>query len=156
MKKVRLLAAVMFAAASFACHAANVRWYLDGITFDDGGTAHGWFDEDPGAGTFGRFVIYTTDGTSIAGHDYVDGQASASRYVAIGNSVPTEAFARSGPWQLRFRPTADLTAAGGPTALDLSDTNNNVECNNCSAFRVITAGQLIGVTDLLFGGGFDD
>ena len=156
MKASYVLAAILASVAA-TCHASSVRWFLSGVTFSDGATARGWFDEDADTGSIGRFVIYTSDGPSITGREYRDGESFAARVLLNADTVQTNRFQRPDTWQMRFTPVVELTNGGGTLDLDIAGSpNGNIECNNCGSFRGVTSGQLVGVTDLLFGSGFDD
>jgi hypothetical protein len=137
--------------------AATVRWELSGVQFVDGGTASGWFEFDADADEIGRYAIFTTAGTSAVGaHVYT----LTTGYAGRGNPVEAPAeqntfFNTADRYDLRLTPTVELDNAGGVRDLDIAAHNDNLECDNCGTYRFISAGQLLGVTDDIFGDGFD-
>ncbi len=135
--------------------AGTIRWELSGVTFDDGGAATGWFDTDSETLVIGRWSIFTSAGTGVVGaHVYTPSNGIARRANPFVGSVQEYEFVTS-PWQLRMTPNVELDASGGAHDLNISANSDNVECNNCGSARPISAGQLIGITDEVFGDGFD-
>lgn len=137
--------------------ASTVRWVLSGVTFSDGGTASGWFDIDPGDGVIGRYALFTTAGTGTVGaHAYTPSTGSDVRGSSSGASADVMFFNNAADgFQLRMSPSTELDGSGGTHDLDTAEPNFNIECADCSPYRYISAGQLIGITDNLFGDGFD-
>lgn len=141
-----------------AVEAATVRWYLRGVTFEDGATASGYFEIDTATGDIGRFAIFTTDGPSIPGHRYHYTSGPAQSYDAnfYPPTVLTHSFERfTDTWRIRVTPIIELDALGGTRELDLAYGSGNVECDNCVNYRVIATGYLEGVTDILFADDFE-
>jgi hypothetical protein len=67
---VSLCVLVAFCAVSNPAWAAGILWTLQGVQFDDGGTASGSFVYDPQTNTFSDVNITTTAGTTRGGDVY--------------------------------------------------------------------------------------
>jgi len=135
-----------------AANAEVLTWFLDGVKFDDGGTARGSFNFDPDAGTpcstgaspCGRFSnvnITTTTGSMRTGATY--------RFVC-GTDVPTcTGLSPDSTAKLDFTTTAAdqtgmpgfalfFTGGGGPPA-GLTDFGGSIDISNSSP--AVGAGQ---------------
>ena len=55
---------------SISAAAAPISWFLDGVTFDDGGTASGSFVYDASTNAFSNIAIATTAGSIRSGSPY--------------------------------------------------------------------------------------
>lgn len=135
----------------------TVRWELRNVTFDDEGAANGWFYVDLDTNSITHYSIFTTAGTGPVGaHVYTPTTGGGRRQTALQASTQENFFYNlADRFDLRLAPVTELDGAGGSHDLDLSAPNDNLECNNCLTVRLITAGQLVGFTDDLFGDGFD-
>ena len=123
--------------------APDITYWLERVTFSDGGTAHGTFTVDPtGALVSAHFV--TTEGTVLPGYSYA--------YPA-----PLEAFlTQPDPYDGRNDPTLSFELLEGSSNYILLDFANSLalggidpllfdgassECDNCDDMRLITAGD---------------
>jgi len=118
-------------------------WDLD-VTFDDEGTATGSFVVDTpertptdwslaiGGGNEGNFPPVVLDpANSGARTTTLPGLENRITFDLDGNDR-----------QLRITSEAPVVEAACEVGLDLTDSSGNVECFNCSPFRLIAAGQL--------------
>lgn len=144
--------------------AIPVTWNLSGVTFDDGGTASGWFDYDADVNSVFDYDI------SVAGGDtgdfpeisYTDDNSSVGIYPRTGQEDVFIFQIDLSDRQFRITPVDELTNLGGTVAVDLFTAYNGssgVECFNCNPWRRITAGELVAsipepATLALFGIGF--
>jgi hypothetical protein len=151
------ISAVVALAPNF-CDAQTVRWELVGVVFDDGGTADGWFEWDPNTDAIGRYSIFTTAGSGPVGaHVYTPRTGTSNRGYPLSPSAAkqNQFYETQDNFYLDHTPIAELSATGGADDLNLSLLDTNNECNNCGIVRLITSGQLVGITDGIFGDGFD-
>jgi hypothetical protein len=127
--------------------AEALTWTLNGATFADGGTATGTFDFDAATSTLSNWNISVDGGDtgSFPPFTYAVGTATAS-IANLGNPTDTFLFTKiSDVRELRMTPLQNLTDSGGTVPLNLHTAFGNsgeVECFNCSPFRIITAGRL--------------
>ena len=72
MKKLLIgsVALAISIAASAPVLASVINWTLEGVTFDDGGTASGTFSTDLSTGDIVSYDITTTTGTAVLGAVY--------------------------------------------------------------------------------------
>ena len=92
----------------------------------------------------------------MGAHVYTPSTASAGRTDPPSFPAYENQFNNlSDGYGLRITPTTELDSTGGVRDLDLTLNSANIECNNCGSYRNITAGQLVGITDDIFGDGFD-
>ena len=148
MKKLLVgsAALALLAAASAPGQAAVIDWTLEGVTFDDGGTASGTFSTDSSTGSLVSYDITTTAGSVLAGMTY---DASTVVSVAYGYYGPNSflLFTLGGPYgseyiTLEFR--NPLTSGGVDPIVAGYDPISNTgsyECYNCATFRLVTAGE---------------
>jgi Putative Ig domain len=120
--------------------AIPVTWTLSGMTFDDGGTASGYFIFDADADTLSASISVAGGNTVAFPPTTYQGAASP----LSGDS--TNGFYLWAPGQVGERymniSHAGLTNAGGTVALALG--NKSWECTNCGTIRYVTAGNAIG------------
>ena len=79
---VKFSAIVLFAFWSISGYAVPVVWTLNGVTFDDGGTASGSFTYDAGTDTYSAISMSTTAGSAkgVASYDVlISGSATDIR-----------------------------------------------------------------------------
>ncbi|HET7842654.1 MAG TPA: hypothetical protein VFL14_00775 [Xanthomonadales bacterium] len=152
MRTAALLAASLMLAGPGAADAAAERWFLQDVTFADGGTATGSFTIDFESLNVSSFDVHTTGG-GFSAQDYNPDTAFP---VVLGNVQPGPAiiFRIAQVRDLRVKSSVQMAnAPGGFAPLDINDTNYNVECFSCAPFRPITGGAL--VRDRLFGDAFE-
>lgn len=95
--------------ASSSVKAAVVNWSLDGVTYNDGGTARGSFQYDADTNQIGNFDISVTDGSTFSSFDY---QLAGLFGGFDGTGFSLRNFYSNNRWfQLTF--DSPLTNAGG-------------------------------------------
>lgn len=152
MRSATFLATLFSLALSPAAHAAPERWYLQDVTFSDGGRATGSFTIDLETPAVSSFDVHTTGG-GFSAQDYNPDTAFP---VVLGNVQPGPViiFRIAQSRDLRVKSSVQMAnAPGGLAPLDINDITYNVECFSCSPFRPITGGAL--ARDRLFGDAFD-
>ncbi|MDA1258837.1 MAG: hypothetical protein O3C10_13510 [Chloroflexi bacterium] len=120
-------------------------WTLNGVTFDDGGTASGVFRFNAATGTATAWDITTTAGSTLGAFSYTAADSTFSKFNAGDPQDRMSFSSTSSLRQFRITPTQALTAAGGAIALDLNTGgggSGGTECINCAPFRLITAGSI--------------
>lgn len=157
MKK--LLTALLLAASAVPASATVLRFTLNNVTFDDGGTFTGYFDYDSEAYEQARNPLLAFDLTSsatlnFAGHHFVSGSTgfggtTASNRYAIGLTEPlttfpdpTAPFDPSDYWTngFNFYTLGQLTLSnGGMFALD---SRHSDEVSNEGLTRYIVSGTI--------------
>ena len=138
---VRILAAAALSACLAApAIAGDVRWTLSNVTFDDGGTASGWFEYDAGTDTVLGWSIQTSGGDARGGFDYETNDDPAVQgpgdFIFAGND-------EANPY-LRLIADGPLPGVGGAVAL-LTGPDGGYECSNCDGVRFVNRGSLVGV-----------
>ena len=121
--------------------AIPVTWMLSGMTFDDGGTASGYFVYDADTDTLSASSI------SVAGGN--TGAFPPTTYQGPGSPLSgdsTNGFYFWAPGEVGLRymniKHTGLTDAGGTVALALG--MQSWECTNCGTIRYVSAGNVIG------------
>lgn len=142
---VRALA--LFASFVFCC-AANaypVTWTLSGVTFDDGGTATGYFVYDADIDTLSTFSVSVAGGatTTFPPFTYDNASSSGSVYSFGAGDVGTVLDQNGTSRGIRIPAVSALTDAGGTLAVNIAG-RGAAECYNCGPARVFTGGNLIG------------
>lgn len=163
---------VAMALASAQAPAVTLTWNLDGVTFDDGGTATGWFVFDSVGNTVSDWSITVSPWTFVvpdpfSGPDLVTYPAftysptnggtagfgmMANGFGRIdwiepnevypGNATPGSVLDR----QLRMVFTAPLDLAGERVGIDRFDDFAS-ECWNCAPYRLYTGGSVVAVPE---------
>jgi hypothetical protein len=172
MKKLLIgsVALAISIAASAPVLASVINWTLEGVTFDDGGTASGTFSTDSSTGDIVSYDITTTTGTAVLGAVY---DPSNAPFVANNVSGPNSfrLILGTGLQYLNLTFQNPLTSGGiDPIVIGNylgSDTAQSWECNNCFPIRLVSAGEasslatpepstwammLVGFTALAFAG----
>jgi hypothetical protein len=145
MKKlvVGSIALAISVALSAPVQASVIDWTLEGVTFDDGGTASGTFSVDTSTGYLVSYAITTTPGSTLGGKVYDPSTAPAVGYDLYGpNSFLL--FWGTGATYITLQFLNPLTSGGiDPivTGYDSITNSGSFECNNCAPFRVVTAGE---------------
>ena len=134
----RILAAGAALSVSLAApgHAVMLTWTLSNVTFNDGGTASGYFTYDADTNTFGALDIVTTNGSALTGFEY-NAQWSASH-----DGVNQYTFYPVWNRYIRFHTESALSDAGGSIGLITGDYHS-YECANCIPERGIVSGSLV-------------
>ncbi len=128
-------------------HARPIRWILDDVVFEDGGTATGYFTYDSATAAFLDWEIevqggdleefpswtYTPDNSSGA---YT--QETGSAWFSFEIDSPEERA-------LRLETASVPGSQGGRLPLALGMTSRSVECYNCLPYRLISGGDLVGI-----------
>jgi len=134
----RLLASAALALALGVVEArANQVFNLNGVTFDDGGTATGSFTTNDARDTLISYDITTSPGTGI-GFEYTplnSESSSTSLPTILVLDAPTVQNAAN-ILELTF---TNLTAAGSPIKLGENDSFEQTD----SARRVVTGGEVV-------------
>lgn len=128
-------------------NAAALTWYLNGVQFDDGGTANGSFNFDPDAGTpcstgalpcgvFSDVNITTTDGLTRSGATYqlVCGQDVLTCTGVSPNSTQTLNLTTTAADQTGMPGFAlFFTGVGGGPPDGLTDFGGTIDLSNSSS-----------------------
>lgn len=142
---MNITARILAAAALSACLtvpavAGDIRWTLSNVTFDDGGTASGWFEYDSGADRVLGWSIQTSGGDARGGFDYETNDDPAVQgpgdFLFAGND-------QANPY-LRLIVDGTFPGNGGAVAL-LTGPDGGYECGNCDGVRFVNHGSLVGV-----------
>ena len=143
MKNSLLMGAAMARTliASAPAQAVTLNWTLQGVQFNDGGTASGTFSTDSTSGNLISFNIATTAGSTLAGAIY----DPATSFIFGDNFYSANSFllATTTPFA---KPYLNLSFAnpltsGGVNMLNLGGIlAGSWECMNCSPIRNVTAG----------------
>jgi hypothetical protein len=159
-----LAAASLWAAASV--DAKLVTWTLHDVTFDDGGTASGFFTFDPTTPSENSqqtqyltdFLIKTTGGRTMAPFDFSPANTDASvPWFVNFFSAPESPTPRHGLPQRVLHLFIDgaFPIEGGKVAILSEDSTDALFLENGRIFRTLTGGFLVGAvvpepTDLAF------
>lgn len=172
MKEIKLSIAItlfMLFMVTANANAAFINWTLDGVTFDDGGTATGSFMFDADASVYNNISITTSGGTTgvsntfqfVSEYPLTYTPANYSQYLIASeldhlSSLPGSVTDNSGLLYLIF--STPLTNAGGTvpiSAYSPTSPSQEAECNasvsdfGCVSYaqiREITAGSVIAST----------
>jgi hypothetical protein len=121
--------------------AATRTWILAGVQFADGGTASGSIDTDTNTGEPVAWNISVAGGNT-GSFPPVTFTAANSTYSQNFQGTASRMLFNMAGRHLRLSPQSSLAQPCGPIPLDLSVPDNNVECFNCSPYRLVTAGAL--------------
>jgi hypothetical protein len=142
--------------------AGTILWTLQGVTFNDGGTASGSFDYNADTNTYSNIDVTTTLGSSFSGATYLaldPGKSSTSTSLAV---VPNASLANVGTPVFDLFFSSALTDAGGADALNHvldEGTCTTTGCTAAMGLRSVTAGSANAVPEpssyvlTLIGGG---
>lgn len=125
--------------------AAVIDWTLEGVTFDDGGTASGTFSINSSTGHLVSYDITTTAGSTLGGTVY---DPSTAPSVGYGDYGPNSFLLITAPGTtyitLEFlNPLTSGEIDPIVTGYDSTTNTGSYECNNCFPFRLVTAGEAI-------------
>lgn len=124
-----------------AATAVPVTWTLDSVSFNDGGTASGWFIADADAPAVTSFEISVAGGNTANFPEFTYTSASVGQsaafnpFIVIFHSGDSSQFGVER--QLRLAFVTALTNAGGTVLLDVTSPAMS-ECYNCSPYRAVT------------------
>ena len=138
--RVVLLALVLVGWAG-AAQAIPVTWNLQGVTFDDGASATGFFDFDADTNVYSNYQISVTAGGIFPAFIYED----ANSFLGTNNAVFVDFVRDDFESYITLAFDSALTNAGGFIDLTLRNfpaVRGSFECNNCSVLREITAGAV--------------
>lgn len=147
-------------------NAAPLKWYLQDVTFKDGGTATGWFYFNAASEMVGDYRIQVSGGDteSFPAFIYESGAPNNTYAIYFGMfdhpffSFSTDIARDPFPLafrQLRLAVVQPLTNDGGTVLLDL-ENDFAVECYNCFPFRPYVGGSLTTSLNGGPGSGSDD
>jgi len=146
MSKRWFISFALIALCAISAQATPLTWYLEGVTFADGGTASGSFvyDVDNGVfGTYNNISITTTAGTTITATTFAYLDPSAINFSLVFHSVTTTGNLTGTPvMQLFF--SSPLTDAGGTVPLVTGGTSQWAVCANSTCNAV--TGPVVDVT----------
>jgi len=135
----------------------RVRWFFD-LALAEGGTVNGYADHSPDDATVLKWAVTVKGGDENAFPPLTYLPANSDpdfttfgpgRYLhLLVAKTPLPDDAR----ELRYTGQARMGADGGRMALD---TINSLECYNCGVYRLFSGGTLRGVTDEVWGDGFE-
>lgn len=138
-----------FVALLLFCGAASafpVTWTLSGVTFDDLGTASGYFVYDVDTNTLSTFSVSVAGGNTVTFPPFTYDNSSSNGYVDSFGTGPTgTVLSENGTTGrgIRMPAVTALSDAGGTLALDITAAGA-AECYNCGPARLFTAGSLVG------------
>ena len=145
MKKLVIgsVALAISVALSAPVQASIIDWTLEGVTFDDGGTASGTFSTDSSTGDIVSYDITTTAGsTLLVGTVYDPSTAGAGNNEIGPNSFLLQTFVR--PY-INLTLLNPLTSPGiDPIVIgtyQTSDSAKSYECDNCFPIRLVATGE---------------
>lgn len=127
--------------------AAPILWTLQGVTFDDSGTASGTFSTDSATGSLLSYDIVTTAGSALPGNHYdgigdfkfADNWFSPNSFLVWNNDFGL---------YLNLSFVNPLTDFGNnPLALWVGENTGSWECDNCSPVRFVTDGSATSVPE---------
>ncbi len=149
---VPILVLALPAATSVAV-AAPVRWTLQDVALEDGGSAAGWFVYDEPTGLLIDWSLSVSGGDTLTFPPATwEAGASTGAVGDFGNPALTVFFYAGDPRRdLRMTPVADLTDAGGEVLLDLDTAlvhSGGIDCFHCTPSRDLIAGSLSGRLDV--------
>jgi hypothetical protein len=154
IKSLALAVGLLLFALPLPSYASTILWTLDGVTFEDGGTASGTFTTDSTSGAVTSFNIVTTLGSTLGGTTY-----DSSLYAANDNFFSPNSFAIAVPGStvlpyINLAFLNPLTGAGtNPLQVSILLPENEVafECSNytCAVGRFANAGSAIGVVEAI-------
>lgn len=128
--------------------AVPITWTLQNVTFDDGGTASGWFvyDADTPQAPTTQFSISVSGGDVKTFPPITYDSSNANMYVGdggTGDSGTVFSLNDASLRQIRIPAVSPLTDAGGTLAVNIAGLGA-AECYNCGPFRMYTGGNLVG------------
>ena len=139
---LRCLAAGAFMSAALGIGSASavpINWHLQGVTFDDGGTASGSFTFDAAGGGYSNVNIVTTSGAVRSGDSYIavcgtdvpscNGLSPSNFSVLFLSSVATD---QTGAPAFALNFGAPLTDLGGMIPIEFS-IEASCDSPSCSA-----------------------
>jgi len=140
-------------AGFFSIQATPVVWYLNGVTFNDGGSATGSFIYDSDTNTYSSIKVFTTPGTAVtsatslgAGGNYTEqspGVNTPTADILVSDPLMTTGVTRG----LRLVFAAPLTNGGGSIPLNAGVTEGICNVGNCLSFgadfRVNATGSVV-------------
>jgi hypothetical protein len=137
-------AALALLPAGSSAQAAVITWTLQNVTFDDGGTASGFFDYDTTSGRAENFDITTTGGSELLSFHY---DSSSSQFFAAQVYAPNDLL-----WiesnSLRYLDLGFDGALDAPGTVALTNHGGalgwSYECDNCTDVRYVTDGSVTG------------
>lgn len=143
-------ACMLVAIASVDANAAPIRWVLQDVLFDDGGTAFGSFVYDADSNTFSAIDVTTTDGAVLPGSFYEFANFEAGLLDADSVLLVAAANPVAGTPAFNMNLDAAMTNAGGTIALAMAPPPLAFEStcliSNCTQFfsidRVIVSGSI--------------
>jgi hypothetical protein len=108
---MKMAICTMLAVGSVNAEAAPLTWTVDGVTFNDGGSANGSFVYDADTGMYSDIAINTTAGTILGGTAYPDVLRGDAFFLDV---VPDASLASlTGSLLLNINFASPLTNAGG-------------------------------------------
>ncbi|MBV9366242.1 MAG: hypothetical protein JOY89_18540 [Solirubrobacterales bacterium] len=138
-----LLAAGLLLAGGGRAKAETIDFTLQGVTFDDGGTASGGFVVNAATGTVQSVDLVTTAGSRLGGTTYTQVTQQPSYFA----DTPYSFLSQNGNYiSLSFQHA--LTTAGADpivTTVGRFGIGESYECDNCATYRAVTGGQAFGL-----------
>ena len=143
--KGRFRAGALFALTAGVVFGRPITWTLYNATFNDGGSASGYFVFDADAGTVTDWNIVATAGSALKAFTYTPSSSSASGEPKAMSFASHDTFNNGLPPPYNFNETryldlrllTSLTDNGGNVNIDLSASH---ECLDCNPYRVFTQG----------------
>lgn len=125
--------------------AVPITWTLQGVTFQDGGSAAGSFVIDSDDGNMLSWNITTTAGTSLPGFTFDDSSSILFARDFFGEPY-SYLIARDDPFAQPYLLLTFVSALTTPGEVLLTTSTNDSgswECNNCDNIRYVTAGSAV-------------
>jgi hypothetical protein len=124
--------------------AVLVHWELQDVAFSDGGYALGSFDYDAQTDDAFNFQISVQGGDDTIFPETTYTDADFDGCLVDWAFECTYYLVQDGLRHLRLTPVSDLDDEGGSIDLNLNAGPGNLECYNCSPWRPIISGRLVG------------
>jgi uncharacterized protein (TIGR03437 family) len=146
--RARLRAVLFLILTAGAAFSAPITWNFSNATFNDGGTATGYFVFDSDAGAISNWNIVTSAGSTLPAFTYTPANSTAGVTPSAGCPAPCASFASNQTFpdgtfnenrDLNLTFLTELSDAGGTVGLNLKSSD---ECLDCSPYRLFTQGSV--------------
>lgn len=138
--RVAAAAALLLMGVGSAC-ALPVTWVLQNVTFDDGGTANGQFVYDAATNTVSAWSVAVAGGNTGTFPPITYDPINSTSYFSTFLGPNFELIGSFRQFRLT---TVTLLDDGGGTLPVATGISGGAECFNCSPYRVLAGGELIG------------
>ena len=133
----------------------RVRWFFDNASFADSASITGYIDTNPADSSILKAAVSVDGGNTASFPPLIYTLANSAEFIYDSAGVDQRMHQldlAASIRLIRFAGQAPLFQDGGRVAIDLG---NSAECLNCAPFRDFAKGSLRGVTDEIWGDGFE-